>query len=579
MTYRIRAIRAAGLAAALLASLGLQGCASRPHQQPADRILLGGAILTMDEAQPTAEAVAIRDSRIVAVGSARTVLRLRGPHTEVTRLADRALLPGFFQAHAHFYGIAAKSDVVNLDPPPIGEVSSIAEIQKRVRAEIEKSAGVPPTFIAGAGYDDTLLAEKRHPTRDDLDAVSRDVPIFLSHISGHLAVANSKALEMAGIDASTPDPQGGHIRRRPGSSEPDGVLEETAMAKVAVHFPQPSQDAFNRAFARTAEHLASLGITTAVEHAAPPPIVAAMRAFADTGQLQLDLVAFPHISYGEAAFAGFSPTYRNGFRVGGIKLTLDGSIQGYTGYLTEPYFRQAPNRPADYCGYPTMPAQVVETAITRLYRERIPFAAHTNGDAAIDLLIAAVRKAQALHPQPDLRPTVIHAQTMREDQLDAATELGLVPSFFVDHVYYWGDRHRDIFLGPKRASRISPAASALSRGLRFTLHDDAPVVPPHPLLTVWAAVNRITASGQILGAEQRIGVLDALKAVTREPAYQHHEERDKGSITVGKRADLVILSADPRAVALAALRDLTVIETIKDGRSIFALAGRPPAVR
>lgn len=553
------------LGLALGTALALQACAAVPRKAAADRIFVGSAILTMDDARPTAEAVAVRAGRIAAVGSEKDVMRLKGEATKVTRLETRVLLPGFFQAHAHFAFIARKSMLVALDPPPIGETASVGAIQAALRAGL---AG-QEEWLVGAGYDDSLLAEKRHPTRDELDAVSRDVPIVIFHISGHMAVANSKALELAHIDAATADPEGGHIGRRAGSREPDGLLQESAMGGIVALLPPPSAAATEAAFAATADDLAAHGITTVVDHAASPVDVAAMRAFADAGKAKIDLIAYPHLSYGEKALALYAPEYRNGFRVGGMKITLDGSIQGYTGYLSEPYFKQAPGRDADFRGYPSSAASTVDETISRLYRDSIPFAVHANGDAAIDLMLDAVTRAQALYARPDLRPVIIHAQTMREDQLDRAKALGLMPSFFEDHVYYWGDRHRDIFLGPARAVRISPAASALKRGMHFTLHDDAPVVPADPLRSVWVAVNRITAGGVVLGADQRIGVMDALKAVTLEPAYQHHEEKEKGSITVGKRADLVILADDPRGVAPDSIRDIKVVETIKDGRPIF----------
>lgn len=560
--------RIAKLGLVLGTALALQACAAAPGGEAADRIFLG-PVLTMDETRPEVEAVAVRAGRIAAVGSEREIMRLRGGATQVTRLGTHALLPGFFQAHAHFAFIARKSMLVALDPPPIGATASIATIQAALRGGLAEQLKREKPLLVGAGYDDTLLAEKRHPTRDELDAVSRDVPIVIFHISGHMAVANSKALEIAHIDAATADPEGGHIGRRAGSREPDGLLQESAMSGVLALLPTPPHAATETAFAATADDLAAHGITTAVDHAASPADVAAMRAFADAGKAKIDIVAYPHIDYGEKAFALYAPEYKNGFRVGGIKIMLDGSIQGYTGYLSEPYFKQAPGRSADFRGFASSAASSIYQTVARLYRDSIPFAVHANGDAAIDLMLDAVAKAQALYSRQDLRPAIIHAQTMRDDQLDRTKTLGLMPSFFEDHVYYWGDRHRDIFLGPDRAARISPAASALKRGMRFTLHDDAPVVPADPLRSVWVAVNRITAGGAVLGADQRIGVTDALKAVTLEPAYQHHEEAEKGSISVGKRADLVILAADPRSVAPETIRDIKVVETIKDGRTIF----------
>lgn len=559
--------RAAKLTLLLATAFLAQGNANAASRPAADRIFIGSSILTMDDSRQDVEAVAVREGRITAVGSRREVMRLRGRDTRVTRLGHHALIPGFFQAHAHFAFIARKTAFVSLDPPPVGDTASIAAIQAALRAALPAKLAADKAILVGSGYDDTLLAEKRHPNREDLDAVSRDIPIILIHISGHMAVANSKALELARIDAATPDPKGGHIERRPGSGEPTGLLQESAMGAALAMIPEPTPVENMAAFEKTADALAARGITTAVDHASSPADVAGMQAFADSGKLKIDLVAFPVLKI--TPKLNYSPEYRNGFRVGGAKITLDGSIQGYTGFLSEAYHHQASGRAADYRGFPSSAAASIDEDIARLYRESIPFAVHTNGDAAIDLMLDAVAKARALYPRPDLRPVIVHAQTMREDQLDRAKELLLMPSFFEDHVYYWGDRHRDIFLGPVRAERISPVASALKRGMHFTLHDDAPVVPADPLRSVWVAVNRLTANGAVLGADQRIGVMEALKAVTLEPAYQHHEEKEKGSISVGKRADILILDVDPRSVQPGAIRDIRILETIKDGKTIY----------
>jgi len=205
----------------------------------------------------------------------------------------------------------------------------------------------------------------------------------------------------------------------------------------------------------------------------------------------------------------------------------------------------------------------------KAYENGWPLLVHTNGDAATDMYIQAVRLAEQNYPDTEIRPVIIHAQTMRDDQLDAAHDLGMIPSFFADHIYYWGDRHRDIFLGPERASRISPAGSAKEKNILFTLHDDAPVVKPNPLLSVWAAVNRQTQAGDILGADQKISAYDALRAVTYNAAYQHFEENQKGTLEPGKLADMVILDQNPLKADLAAIKDINIAATYKEGVLVF----------
>ena len=252
----------------------------------------------------------------------------------------------------------------------------------------------------------------------------------------------------------------------------------------------------------------------------------------------------------------------------GVKLLQDGSIQGYTGHLAAPYHVQ-PEGKNDYRGYALRSRAELVSQVKRFHQGGYQIAIHGNGDAAIDDILAAYAEAQQETPRPGARHRIEHCQTPREDQLDRMRELGISPSFFEAHVYYWGDRHRDLFLGPARAARISPLASALRRGLRFTLHNDTPVTPVDPLLLVWAAVNRITTSGKLLGPEQRIGVMDALRAVTSDAAYQNFEENERGAIAAGMAADFVILDANPLQVPPARLRDIQVWETIVSGKTIY----------
>ena len=375
---------------------------------------------------------------------------------------------------------------------------------------------------------------------------------------------------MAGIDSETLNPPGGVIRRRNGRREPDGVLEENAMGFFTNGLiPLPGREEQVAALDEAQRIYAASGITTAQEGAMFPAEQALFEQAASEGRLFIDIAGYAFWAQARAMLGGKDVgAYGGRFKTAGIKLMLDGSPQGKTAWLTRAYHLIPEGQPADYCGYPAMPDEQAFGLVENAFAQGWQVIAHCNGDAAADQYLAAIDRAAARHPLLDRRPVMIHAQTVREDQLDQMARLGILPSFFASHVYYWGDYHRDSVLGPERAARISPMRSAQRRGLRFNLHNDSPVVPPDVLRLVWCAVARRTRTDQVLGAEQAIGVMDALRAVTIDAAYAHFEETTKGSLAVGKLADLVILSADPMAVPLEEIPGLGVEATLKEGRLI-----------
>lgn len=537
----------------------------------ADRIFLGENILTMDLANPRIEAVAIAGGRIIAAGDRATVLSLRAPRTEVTELGDRALLPGFIDGHGHIAKVAASFGFANLAGPPVGNVANIDDLVAELRNFATERAKQPGDWIVGRGYDNAFLAEGRHPTRDDLDRVSREHPIYIQHVSGHLSVANSLALEIAGITAATDDPPGGVIRRGDNSREPNGVLEEAAMGHFNTGIiPPPSPESEAAQLAEAQRLYASFGLTTAQEGAMFPAEQTMLEAAAAENRLTLDVVGYAFWAQARAMLAGKPiSSYNRRFKLGGMKLMLDGSPQGKTAWLSQPYHVIPEGQPADYCGYPAMPDEQAAGLTETAYRNGWQVIAHCNGDAAADQYLRAIASAEASHPGHDRRAVMIHAQTVREDQLDRMAELGILPSFFASHVYYWGDYHRDSVLGEERARRISPLRSAANRGMRFNLHNDSPVVPPDMMRLVWCAVERRTRTGQELGKEFALTVEEALRAITVDAAYAYFEEDQKGSIAPGKLADLVILETDPTRVAPSDLAAVRVLETLKEGQPIY----------
>ncbi len=538
----------------------------------ADSIYTNGTIITVDADESIAEAVAVKDGKILTVGSAEVVMATRGENTQVVDLEGKTMTPGFIDAHGHLKNVGFQALSANLLPPPDADVDSLAVLQEKLGQWGEGELSAKLGWIVGFGYDDSQLAEKRHPNRDDLDAVSSEKPVFIIHQSGHLYVANSKLLEMAGITAETDDPAGGVIQRRPGSREPNGVLEETALMPVLRVFPKVDGAGQRRMVREGIAAYIGFGFTTATEGRAFPSDVDLYIAMAEAGELEIDVVAFPDYWLGRDTVAGspwLSRSYQGHFRIGGIKGNLDGSPQGKTAWLSEPYFEPPAGREADYAGYPMVEEEQALAMFDDAYAQGWQVINHANGDAAIDQLIRVARAATQKHGPADRRTVGIHSQTIREDQLDAYQELGIIPSLFGMHTFYWGDYHRDSVLGPERAARISPARSALERGMIFTQHHDAPVALPSSIAILATQVNRITRSGQVLGPDQRVTPLEALKSITIYAAYQYFEEGSKGSIETGKLADLVILSDDPLSVSPEALWDLEVVETIKEGETVF----------
>ncbi|MCZ0961096.1 amidohydrolase [Paracoccus benzoatiresistens] len=571
----------------------------------------GGDILTMVGNEPAyAEAVLVQDGRIALAGSLAEA-RAAAPASAVeVDLGGRTMLPGFIDAHGHMPDYVTMWGQPNLSPPPVGEVTDIPGLLAQFRNHLSRETPEPGTALMASGYDDSLLAEKRHPTRAELDSVSAEIPLVAVHASGHLLVANSAALALAGITKDSPDPAGGVIRRD-GAGELTGVIEEQAMMPFFALKRQPDHEEWALRLDAVQTMYASYGLTTAADHMSMPDTLGHIRRANAEGVLRLDLISYPTFQLfdkvldGEETVEGveyFAPgsaqsnmgrttppeplpaeaslrdpatgrlpvgVYVGHSKIAGIKITMDGSPQGKTAYLSEPYLVPPEGQDAGYRGYPTLTQERLDAWMDAAYRNRVQLIVHCNGDAASEMMIEAVRKARALHGDLDLRPVMIHSQTARPDQLAEMKELGIIPSFFTAHTFYWGDWHRDSVLGPERASRISAMNTAAGLGLRFTNHTDSPVVPPDMMFLVWTAVNRITRSGQVLGPEERVSPYVALKAITDHAAWQFFEEGRKGTIEAGKLADFVILDRNPLKVDPMEIKDVRVEQTLKEGETVF----------
>lgn len=542
----------------------------------ADVIYLNAQVITMEDIQPSAEAVATKWDRIMAVGSNSSIQKLAGPNTQKVDLGGKTMLPGLIEPHNHFHKYGFMTLLwVDVQSPPMGKITKMDELIEALR----QRAGKTPRgqWVCGRGYDDTLLAEKRHPTRHDLDKVSSEHYVWIVHTSGHFSSANSKALELAGITQDTPQPPGGVIRKDPKTLEPEGVLEERpAQILVGRHIPPLTMEQRLEGIALATRDFLQTGVTSAYDAGVVFPgedraeIVAFQKAVSQ-GLLPIRTTMMVGLDFllGEGGGVSFLTGFGDHrLKIGPAKIIVDGSIQGYTGWLTKPY--HVPFKgDASFRGYPVTSPEKLNTLVWEAQKAGLQIASHGNGDAAIDSILQAYRLAQKKFPRSDTRHRIEHCQTVREDQLDDMIELGVSPSFFVSHTYYWGDRHKAIFLGPERANRISPLKSAMKRGIRFSIHSDCPVTPVSPLFCVYAAVNRITRGGEVLGPEFRLTAEEALRAVTIDAAWQNFEENSKGSIKPGKLADFTILAEDPLRVSPERIKDIRVIKVIIGGQGAY----------
>ncbi len=535
----------------------------------ADWLFVNATFHTLDARNSVVHALAVAGDRIVAGGSLDAMRARFGRTAKQVDLGERVVLPGIVDAHSHLSMVGDHALYsADLNSPPIGEVNTIDELIEVLRDHAARpECGA---WIQGHGYDDSLLEEGRHPTSEDLDLVARDRPVVITHISGHFLAANSIALAQAGIDRATADPVGGIIRRRPDGS-PDGVLEENAMLALLRLLPRRSQAERLDALEHAALEYLRLGITTAQDGNASLVNLEDYEVAWAAGRLPIRVVPWPSFRALRALQDGKAPATAPASFVqrGAIKLFADGSIQGHTGHLCCPYHLPY-HGDADYRGYPAMPQADLNARVAQVLELGLQVAVHANGDAAIDAVLDAVAAAKARGLALAAPPIVVHAQMARDDQLDRMLELGVEPSFFVLHTYYWGDRHRDRFLGPERARRISPAKSALERGLRFTLHTDSPVTPMDPWLLLWSAVNRRTTSGEALGPEQRLSPIQALRATTIDAAIQLGVGGDRGSLEAGKLADFIVVDRDPLAIERDALRDVKVLATYVGGKVVVS---------
>jgi len=552
--------------------ISFKGLSRKEPAVIADRIYINGKVITLAASNHIAQAVAVKNGRILAVGTTAEINAFKGKQTIVSDLGGKALVPGFIDGHSHFMSLG-RSNTADLSPPPVGGVKDIAglvTVLKQFRAEKNIKPG---EWITGRGYDPDQLAENRHPTKEDLDAAFPDNPVIITHTSGHMSVVNSYALKISGVNADTKDPEGGRIVRKAGSNEPTGLLLERARSVLKTKAEKLSPEERLKQLDEQQQLYASQGITTAQDGSTSLASISLLKEAASRNKLYIDIEALP--SYAILDRLLDKPEYvfdkfENHLKLKGTKIFTDGSPQGKTAFFTAPYLTEVPGCDEHCTGIPTITQDKLDEAVLNCYKHHIQVYTHCNGDASIDMYIKAVQKAEAQFKgySQTLRPVVIHSQFVRHDQLDRYKELGMIPSFFTNHAFFWGDVHLRN-LGVERASFLSPAKTSLNKGIIFTNHTDFGVTPINQLFLLWTSVARQSRSGKIIGEAERLTVTEGLRAITINGAYQYSEEKDKGTIEKGKLADLVILSEDPLAVPTEKIKDIAVLETIKEGKTIY----------
>lgn len=542
--------------------------------QTATQLFYNGEILSMASEIPQyEEAVVEQDGKIVFVGSLKYA-ETHFPNATMIDLQGKIMLPGFIDPHSHFGMVSSSMGQVDLNSPPVGEVVSISDIMQKMKTYKSENNIPDGEWIFGWGYDESQLKEKRHPNKNEIDAVLPNNPVYLQHTSGHMGVANAMALEKMKITSETKDPDGGTIERFPNSKEPSGLVQETAMYPFVGNMLMILEKKQGEFFDTTQDYYASNGITTAQDGMTDRNALKFFQAQADAGKLKIDLMAlggYAELDKNLNDSLLHWKSYKNRFKVQGTKIIADGSPQGKTAYFTKPFLTPVPGCESDCRGLPSLSQETLNDLFVLAYQNDNQLFVHSNGDASIDMVIAAHEYACKKLDQPlnkDRRTIVIHSQFVRPDQLETYVKYNMEPSFFTNHAYFWGDVHVEN-LGEDRAFFLSPIASADKLRLKYTNHSDATVTPINPLFTVWSAVNRVSRTGKTIGPDEKATPYQALKAITINAAYEFFEEDSKGSLSLGKLADFVILDQNPLTVDPTKIKDIKVLQTIKEGKSIY----------
>lgn len=533
----------------------------------------GGDIITMEgDSARYEEAIVVKDGKILFVGSKDKAMMHSGAGHQMVNLEGKTLLPAFIDAHGHYIQSLSVAMQVNLYPPPNGPGSSPDAIVAALKDFVQENNIPKGKLIQAYGYDENMMPKGNLLNRDHIDAAFPDNPVIVGHVSMHGGVLNSRALEVYGISDKTETAPGGVIVRKPGTNEPYGLIMETSYLPVYAKLPKPSVAEEDEATRAGQMLYAEAGITLAHEGATHLSDLQTIKRATDSGANIIDVVAFPFMTDLEGIIKEFPlATWgknNNGMKIGGVKITADGSPQGKTAFFSRPYLTGGPGGEKNWYGEPTMPQDQLNALVKKVYEWGVPLLNHTNGDSTIGMFLKAVDLARGGDYSKPWNVTTIHTQFVRRDQLEKFSAMKIRPSFYTEHTFYFSDAHR-ANRGDKQAAYLSPMRDAIDLGLHPTNHTDFYVAPLDQLFMMWTAVNRPTRSGKVLGDDQCITPYEALKSQTIWAAEQYNEQDSRGSLEAGKIADLVILDQNPLKVEPLKLKDIKVLQTIKEGKSIY----------
>jgi len=522
-------------------------------------LIVNAEIVTVNDAQPSADAMAVRGDRIIAIGSEAEVRQAIPGYERFFDLEGQTIVPGFFESHDHLYMGSGTSLLEDISP---FVTPSLAGALKKLSAIQPDKDG----WVVAFGADQTLYQERRGPTRDVLDPLFPDTPVIVYHLSGHAAFMNSEAMRRSGLNEATPNPTGGYYEK-----DAAGRLTGYLSGQPAFLPLKPYPNTTLAAAVAASKERAAQGITTASEFAI-------MNAFVLEGLRE----ATRDPGFATRVVGGYfstAPDYEEVvprlanyetdlLKIRFVKTWTDGSLQGGTGNLRDGYYDSTMGM-----GGAQGSQEYFNELVHDIYMRGYWPAIHANGDGAVDVALNAIAYAQqeaGTSVSATVRPQIIHAQVTRADQIERMAELGASPTFFTTHVYYWGDLHYERTVGPELVHRLSAMGDAFRTGLRASMHNDPPVTPANPILNMWIAVNRTSSSGRAIGADQAITPLQALEAYTINAAYQFGMEEEAGSLEVGKLADFVVLDRNPLKIDPDEIKDVRVLATVLGGRVTYS---------